>query len=301
MRIISLGKFIWVFIFLSIFETNVLGKPINFPAPWQAKLVDENVKDNKSSVSGIFKYTSKFSKDRIVDFYHRYFSREGFSEQNTNEIETLTFVRDQDERRVTFLPSPDGQTNYIISFYNINPEIKKKSRRDNYMQLDTELFPGRIAKVEKLNFMPLYSGLKGQLEYINWEHATPPVITVGYLSQSNYSDVTRFYLQNMPDFSWRLSERNDSEGVYLIDQWVEMVAPYTNFCPNCEGKLPAQVPPLHLKGSKLIFTRKQQKCEIAIYTFDDIIEKAKGTVYEHDIDIVLGSYGTTVVSVVYSY
>ncbi|MCQ9206198.1 MAG: hypothetical protein NG737_07810, partial [Omnitrophica bacterium] len=62
--------------------------------------------------------------------------------------------------------------------------------------------------------------------------------------------------------------------------------------------LPAEVPPLKIKGETLTFTKGNKKCILTVHTFVDIVKLSVGTVY--DLSVVRQN-GNTVISVVYYY
>ncbi|MFA7677325.1 MAG: hypothetical protein WCY34_04060 [Candidatus Omnitrophota bacterium] len=295
-----------------MFSTSlVYGKPLSYQRPYGTELIKKSSNKNGGETVYLFKYVSDLSKEKILDFYRNLFAKQNMVEldKETNNISESAYIfkGDLEKATVFFLPSfKKGVTNYCIFARSQKTASKNFSKRVFNKALlkqaksekkAFEIF-GYISPPKAVGFMPMQEGIR-QLTYASWEDSQPRVIGIGYVTSRVSPEVVNFYLENMPGFGWGLSERKSNKGTYTISQWFPIIAPYSPFCPTCEGILPLEVPPLKVYGETLTFVREGQKCVITAYTFADILEIAeKQTVY--DISF-MKKYGTTIITVVYFY
>lgn len=157
----------------------------------------------------------------------------------------------------------------------------------------------RLTEPTKVDFIPMLSNIK-QLEYIDWQSAQPPMISIGYISRESSSQVIAFYLNKMPSYGWHLTEQKPRQGTYQLAEWLPMLAPYTSTTySRWKEVLPAEIPPLRIQGATLTFTKGSQKCVITVYTFEDIIQRARQQIV-YDLTF-MEDYGTTIIGIAYFY
>lgn len=142
--------------------------------------------------------------------------------------------------------------------------------------------------------MPVY---KQAQQFFYNDYFKPSWIGAAYLTSSSPDAVEDFYLKEMPSFGWKLSDSQSNAGTYPFSGWVKTIDPfgheigvYTNMGYE------ENTPPLTIRGSQIIFSKSGKKCSIAIYKFEDIIAKAKGTPWDTS---VMEKYGDTVIAVCY--
>ncbi len=301
---------ICIYFFCTFFQLSIYGQPLDYPIPYNTSLIDKTINRTKTGDIYLLEYNSTLSKENILDFYRDNLAKENIKEINYNKNKNLpeeTFIFEGTLRRIVifFVASYNDQaTDYYVlvheNSYLPNPEAGQnvcKSCLEGLKNKTIKLFEN-ISFPHKIDFMPLYPDTK-EVEYVNWPIANPPMISIGYLTKSDSAQVIEFYLENMPKFGWELIDRQPRDGMYEASDWVKIVAPET-YCAHhpCANILPEPIPPLKLRGETLTFEREDQRCIVTIHTFDDIVAKSKGTIY--DLSVVEEN-GNTAIGVAYFY
>lgn len=234
-------------------------------------------------------YSSQLPKEEILKFYRSEFSSLDMQEFNdTKNSEYYAFQSIPEKMAYIKFnePQADGKTNFTVLVYE----------REKCPILPGSLF----TSPEKLDFAPVYSGSR---QFLNARFSkddiyfAPMTAAAAYLAKSNSAEVSSFYIDNMPSFGWVLAQSSDNDGIYDFSQWAVMIDPFTKAVPLLEAKgYKKKIPPLKVKGKTLTFKQGNKKCVITIYTFEDMIEKAEGTIWDAN---TLRQYGDTVIVVYY--
>ena len=291
-QILSLFSLGFIYCFST--QAQVFISPVK---PYSTELISKNEKKREKGSSVVYNYSSQLDKEDILDFYREIFLSDGLEETSVSES-VFIFKSPYKHAAITFVPSLKGKkVDYYLAIAAVNEKtIQEFERNKAYSNRSKFSPPIRVTQAKRINFMPVFPRAK-QLEYVNWEKARPPLISIGYLSHRGSAEVIGFYLSKMPSFGWTLAKREPHDGAYSTSEWIPMVAPASAFCTSCDI-LPAEVPPLKIKGETLTFTKGNKKCILTVHTFVDIVKLSVGTVY--DLSVVRQN-GNTVISVVYYY
>lgn len=289
--------FLFSLIFIYCFSTQaqVFIRPVK---PYSTELISKDEKKREKDLSVLYNYTSQLDKEDILDFYREIFLSEGLEETSVSES-VFTFKSLYKYVAIIFVPSLKGKKiDYYLAIIAMNKKAIQEFESNKAYSGRSKFSPTiRVTQPKKINFMPVFPRAK-QLEYVNWEKARPPLISIGYLSRRSSAEVIGFYLNKMPSFGWTLTKREPHDGTYSVSEWLPKIAPVSSFCTSCEGSLPAEVPLLKIKGETLTFAKGNKKCILTVHTFADIVKLSVGTVY--DLSVVRKN-GNTVIGVVYYY
>jgi hypothetical protein len=301
---------IWVCFFCGFFSWAAYGQSLDYLKPNNTNLVDQNIKKTEVGDMYLLRYDSTLSKEEILDFYRDSFIRQNIKEVDYNKRKDLiegAFVFEGANRSVSVLfpPSSEGKTTYFVLLRDSSSLYDSKSVQEECKSCAAAMKKNKTLKIfenisspHKVDFMPLYPGVK-ELEYVDWGIAQPPMLSIGYLTKSDSAQTVEFYLENMPGFGWELTDRQTHNNMYGASEWVSIVAPYT-YCSRhpCENLLPEPIPPLKLRGETLTFVKEKEKCVITVHTFDDMVAKSKGTIYDLSI---IEENGNTAIGIAYFY
>jgi hypothetical protein len=101
----------------------------------------------------------------------------------------------------------------------------------------------------------------------------------------------------MPSFGWQAVDNVSNQGTYNFSQWFKFIDPFSKALPMLEARNYEEfIPPLAVRGKTLTFIQGGKSCTITIYRFDDIVEKAKGTIWDASD---FNQYGRTVIAIFY--
>ncbi len=246
--------------------------------PLQTELLEKEEFTTQGSEVVLLRCCSKLSYDEILSFYRKRFLAQGLKEFSLEGIFIFSrgpFIT----KTLYFLSEEDNQLCYKLE--------------ERYAKRISVLPIADFSSPRQLDFMPTF------LEATEFVYSTyfAPMTGVWYLSFKDAEEVANFYLKNMPDFGWKLLGDSPRQGVYSFSEWFVLIDPFSKVLPRLEEEgYPEYVPPLKVRGRTLSFTKDKESCTITIYKFEDILEKAEGTVWDVS---ALATYGTTVIGVFY--
>jgi hypothetical protein len=258
-------------------------------------------KEDQKNGSTVYWFTSRLSREEILDFYRKSFARVGLSEwsiQAEQDDSRRVFMYRDDKQAfvtLTFSPEEEGPTKYtVISGKVVVP--RTPASLPSFSEMLQSAFK-ELRDPEELEFMPLYPSLK-QLERRTWKN--PAAISLGYLSSDDAGQIKDFYLTNMPSAGWTQTSIEPHSGSYVVAQWFRMVAPYSQGCPQCDQEYTQEyrnIPALKIHGFTITFMRDGgQKCVVTVHTFEDAVALSKSTKYDLT---AMEKHGNTVIGVIY--
>jgi len=295
--IFKFKKILFLYFCTSALCFTVNAQLLEPPIPFGAELIDK--KENKKEQSLIYLYRSKASMEEVLEYYRGAFVQQGFKEQKLNNTSNPDIFINNKEKTIILLVFPPSLNEQETAYSLTIGKMAETTISKEQLASSLSNFSNNIRDPQKLDFMPVYPNAK-QFEYGTWEASLS--VGVAYVSHDSAEAIEKFYLDEMPSYQWDLVDREPSQGAYNFSEWFSKIAPYSQFCSKCNSSLMQDeflgIPPLTIKGSKLTFAADGKKCVITIYTFQDIIEKAQGTMYDLSF---MKQYGNTIIGIVYFY
>ncbi|MDD5070463.1 MAG: hypothetical protein PHV17_07010 [Candidatus Omnitrophica bacterium] len=242
----------------------------------------QRVNNSERKETTIYTINSKLSKKQLIDKYFSLFSSQGW---------TIITAKDYKKDRFTFQKPPLESAFLVISSY-VDGECEiSLSKSITLPTLPIKTFKTVPHKIE---FMPLYPGAK---EYGLFSNPNGKKSVV-YLVGGELEKVHEFYLKKAPSYQWTLVRTESHNGVYPLTKWLKIVDPFTHQEPALKARgLEKLVPPLKVRGKTFTFHNGNKQCVVTIYQFEDIVEKAVGTVFDVDS---FAKFGRNMICVFYS-
>lgn len=272
----------FLILLLLLFCTQALAQSSSPSLPSCTELISQKKQDTKQAAVTMYEYSSCLSKEEIIKFY-----KESFLSLQMNEIKNSLqhgiFIFERYPFQSKELNFKSAQENGK-TFYSLT----------EYFYRNLSIVPSTtFTTPQKLDFMPTFPDAWQFIYSTYWS----PMIGVWYLSGSEPEQVCDFYLKNMPSFGWQLADSVSKQGSYNFYQWFQFVDPFSKALPTLQARNYEEfITPLAIRGKTLTFRQGEKNCTIAIYKFDDIVEKAKGTIWDAS---AFEQYGSTMISVFY--
>ncbi|MCM8831727.1 MAG: hypothetical protein NC918_06025 [Candidatus Omnitrophica bacterium] len=275
------------FIFLFFIFSVLAAAESDLPIPQNTSLLKKTEEKESRSVRITYKYVSKLKEEDIISFYREKFNSLGVYElKNKLGIKADTYFFEK--------------TSYFHTMRSIMLNFDYKEQGSIYYTIvDTQytkfdILPfSNFYPPKSLDFMPIYSNCV-QFVYNTY---FSPMIGLAYLSDDEPDKIANFYTKNMPSFGWQLVSSEAKSGIYQIYDWLAIIDPFTKVIPQLQiERFHEIVPPLKIRGQTLNFKRGSQTCTITVYKFDDIVEKAKASIWDASS---IERYGNTIICVYY--
>ena len=272
-----------MFILFGIITYSLEAVPFILPQLPRTELTGQDTKKTDQLKIETYTYRSQLSRDKIKQSYRGQLISSGWELKFENEG-SLMFMRGKLGENIIL--------DFAIPLDTENQTINYSFKVTTCYRLP--ILPWTNFKApQELDFMPVY------LEATQFQYNTifPPMIGVGYLSHKPDDAITRFYLENMPEFGWTLVSNNHQAGRYKFSQWLLMVDPFTKVLAELSARGYDELAPLlEVSGNTLSFAQEGKTCTITVHRFPDIISASKKTIFDaSDIE----KYGETLVAVFY--
>lgn len=280
-------QFIILLLLSGIFlSANIMAEESGIPAPANTILTNQKINSGEKIINSTYYYSSTLSRDTIIEFYKEMFIRQGMYEL-PNFGDTFLFQK---------IPLRTASLNFTAS---VNKEKTEFFINTIEMKKLPVLPANDFKSPQTLDFMPIYPN---STQFLYYAPSTSSFIGIGYLTSSSPEEAKSLYLEQMPGFGWKLTNEDPHSGTYNFSEWLRFVDPYTQMLSyhNFAANFSEIVPPLKLRGSTLQFTQGNKKCTVAIYKFEDMLEKAKVTKTVWDVS-AFEQYGETIIEVYYFY
>lgn len=264
------------------FCSSVFAAEQSVSLPPQTELIKQEKNSQDKVDTTTSQYCSSLSKEEILKFYRKVFLAQSMQEvptvPNSNSVvfERYPFLSNM----ITFTAAQkSGQTCYFLE-------------EQRFKKIPILPSPGFTAP-QKLDFMPTLSQARQFVYSTYWQH----MIGVWYLSHSDPDEVCAFYLKDMPSFGWQLTDNLSNQGTYNFYQWFQLMDPFSKAVPMLKARDYEEfIPPLGVRGKTLTFTQGTKTCTITMYKFDDIVERARTSIWDAS---VFSQYGSTIIGIFY--
>jgi hypothetical protein len=180
-----------------LYAQNVSKIPyqIDVPFPPETEFRGKNILvSDEDFFCSSSKFVSRLSRGKIVDFYRGYFLSQGYKEIKDSNIPEKISMFSKGMRRSFTLCVYYHDKKSDLTYYFI----------DNFKMLHAYPLANRkVTQPQKLEFMPVYS----QAMELGKGDKNEKEIGAVYIGKGTIDEIVEFYLKNMPEFGWNLTNK----------------------------------------------------------------------------------------------